>query len=260
MIKTSIRLALFFYMLLLFGYQSLSLAQEEEEKRLNILWKIGEEFTYDITTWNMHLGYSTGHFVGLVDHEVVGKAFLFRTKTEINNLSGELNTSIESELFTQGSGYPGYYTAKYTEGGEVRELAGYLAGITFIFHEREDTLENDFEVNVSPETFICDRQSIPHWNLAFYNVPNIDRDTLHFSVLIPYLKKRAKMRMYRQDNAKIEVMGEEVICRVFFSPRTEEYYYITPERRVARVHLPQQGLNYMLVSIEKKPAEEKQDK
>jgi len=67
------------------------------------------------------------------------------------------------------------------------------------------------------------------------------------------------MRMIRQPDEKIKVMGKDVACKVFFSIRTDEYYYITPERKVARVHLPKQNLYYDLMAIEKKPTEVKKE-
>jgi hypothetical protein len=254
--KMTFHPAIFLFLSLFFLLQSVAAAQEPP-KKLTEFWEIGDEYKYEIKTWNKILGYSSGQFVGMVKHAAVGESFLFRTLTTINDLSGNLVTSIKGEVFTQGSGYPGFYTAEYTEKGQTRKLKGALAGYDFNFIETMDSMESEFKVNISPSTQICDRQTIPHWNLIFFNAPDLERDTIVFSVLIPYLKTRAKMRMIRQPDEKIKVMGKDVACKVFFSIRTDEYYYITPERIVARVHLPKQSLYYDLVAIEKKPTEVK---
>ncbi len=254
--KMTLHPAIFLFLCMIFLLQSLALAQEAPRK-LTEFWEIGDEYKYEIKAWDRILGYSTGQFVGLVRHSTVGESFLFRTVTTIDDLGGNLNTSIKGEVFTQASGFPGFYTAEYTEKGQIRKLKGALSGYDFNFIETIDTVESEFKVNISPTTQICDRQTIPHWNLIFFNAPDLEKDTIVFSVLIPYLKTRAKMRMIRQPDEKITVMGKDVVCKVFFSLRTDEYYYITPERKVARVHLPKQNLYYDLVAIEKKPTEVK---
>jgi len=123
--KTTLYPVIILFISVFFLLQSLAAAQEAPRK-LTEFWEIGDEYKYEIKTWDKILGYSTGQFVGMVKHSVVGESFLFRTVTTINDLSGNLNTSIKGEVFTQGSGFPGFYTAEYYEKGQTRKLKGYL--------------------------------------------------------------------------------------------------------------------------------------
>jgi hypothetical protein len=97
-------------------------------------------------------------------------------------------------------------------------------------------------------------------NLAFFNKEDLEQDTIVFYVLIPYLERRSVMQMVRQPDSKQVVMGEETNCKVFFSLRTDEYYYITPDHHLALVVLPKQNLRYELVAVEKIEPEAKKQK
>jgi hypothetical protein len=259
MTATSIRKMLLIIILATLGFTGIAGAQQDQKKSKGN-WKIGEEFKYEIVLWNQNVGYSTGMFVGPVKHSAIGNALLFRINSVITRPTTQTKIVISSEMFTDGSGHPGFYTAEYIEINQTSSIQGYLEGATFKLKKKIDTTETEFDINISPSTILCDKQSIPQWNIAFNSQPDLDQDTLHFSVLIPYLEKRARMRMIRQPDEKMKVLGQEMTCRVYFSPRTEEYYYITPDKKVARVYLPKQKLNYNLISIEKKPLEYKQDK
>jgi hypothetical protein len=120
----------------------------------------------------------------------------------------------------------------------------------FLFKEQIDTTLERFKVSFSPETIICDRQTIPHWNIAFARIKDLSKDTLVFKVLIPYMKNRVVMTMLRQTDSTIEVMGDSLKCHVFFSLRTDEYYFVSPDRQVVMVDLPKQNLAYRLSAIE----------
>jgi len=98
--KTTLYPVIILFISVFFLLQSLAAAQEAPRK-LTEFWEIGDEYKYEIKTLDKILGYSTGHFVGMVKHSVVGESFLFRTVTTINDLSGNLNTSIKGEVFTQ---------------------------------------------------------------------------------------------------------------------------------------------------------------
>ncbi|HEQ98045.1 MAG TPA: hypothetical protein ENO22_01745 [candidate division Zixibacteria bacterium] len=224
-------------------------------------WEMGTRYIYKISVLDTEVGQSTGTFVGLAKHNTVGNKYLFRTETVVKMLSGEISSKVSSEMFTQGQGYPAFYTAEYIEKTDTINLMGLLTPEGFQFRKMVDTTETSFTVNVSPSTVLCDRQSIPQWNLAFFNKADLERDTIMFYVLIPYLEKRSVMQMVRQPDSKQVVMGEETECRVFFSLRTDEYYYITPDHHVALVVLPKQNLRYELVAVEKvEPEAEKPKK
>jgi hypothetical protein len=234
----------------------------QEGQLLTDFWKIGDKYTYDISTYGTKVGQSTGVFLGPVKHSVVGNKFLFQTETVVGFLNGNVASRVKSDLFTQSRGYPSFYDVTYEEKGDSTQMMGYLDKDGFNFKEKEDTTESEFVINISPSTVLCDRQSIPQWNIAFFNETDLDRDTVVFHVMIPYLKKRAMMLMTRQPDSTLVVMGKKTACRVFFSLRTDEYYYITPDHHVARVTLPKQGLKYELVAIDHVEREKavKQDK
>lgn len=230
------------------------LAAQSNDKGLINYWPIGQGMTYEIDTWGKVLGQSTTTFAGVVNHSVAGNCYLFRTETVVHDLKGDLNSEIKSELFTDVTGKPRFYTVDYIEKGDTTSYQGYLGEYEFIIAEIVDTGVVEYRTNMSPTTVLCDRQSVAQWNLAFYNEGNLDRDEITFSVLIPYLKLRTLMRMERRDDATLKVLGKDVLCKVFYSVRTDEYYYITPQKYVAQIHLPKQGLTYRLTSI--KPAEQ----
>lgn len=222
----------------------------QDEGLLTDFWKIGDKYTYDISAWGTKVGHSTGTFLGPVKHSVVGNKFLFQTETVVGFQKGNVASRVKSDLFTQSRGFPSFYTATYEEKGDSVQVMGYLDRQGFVFKEKQDTTESEFVINISPSTVVCDRQSIPQWNLAFFNETDLDRDTIVVQAMIPYLKKRAVMTMARQPDDTLVVMGKKTPCKVFFSLRTDEYYYITPDRHVALVTLPKQGLKYELVSID----------
>jgi hypothetical protein len=223
-------------------------------------WKIGDEYKYLVTAYNANVGYSTGTFVGAVKHSEIGNAYLFKTETTIGVPGTGVGSKVTSELFTEARGYPMFYQSEYIDKGETRKLMGYQIKSDFDFKETIDTTQTSFQINISPSTVLCDRQCIPQWNIAFFNEPDVDRDTIIFSVLIPYLKTRARMTMIRQADTTLTVLGKETPCRVYYSIRTDEYYFITPDRHVARVTLPKQGLIYELVSVKAVPPPEPMNK
>jgi hypothetical protein len=247
--RTCRRFKILFILTITFVFVSNAFAQPPEE--LVDFWEMGTRYTYKISVLETEVGQSTGTFVGLAKHNTVGNKYLFRTETVVKMLSGEISSKVSSEMFTQGEGYPAFYTAEYIEKTDTTNLMGLLTPEGFQFRKMVDTTETSFTVNVSPSTVLCDRQSIPQWNLAFYNKEDLDTDTIVFYVLIPYLERRSVMQMVRQPDSKQVIMGEETNCKVFFSLRTDEYYYITPDHHVALVVLPKQNLRYELVAIEK---------
>ncbi|MBD3216739.1 MAG: hypothetical protein GF310_00590 [candidate division Zixibacteria bacterium] len=226
---------------------------------LTDFWEMETRYTYSISTWNTEVGKSTGTFAGIAKHASVGNKYLFRTETIVRMLNGDISSKISSELFTDSEGYPSFYTAEYIEKKDTTSLTGVISPEGFQFQKLVDTTESSFTVNSSPTTVLCDKQSIPLWNLAFYNEPDLEADTIIFHVIIPYLEKRAVMTMVRKPDSIQTIMGEEINCKVFFSLRTEEYYYITPDHHVALVSLPKQNLRYELVAVEKVEIEEKKE-
>jgi len=232
---------------ILFMFVSLLNAQDNDNRLLSY-WNIGDKYYYRITMMNVNVGSCVGEFIGKVNHEKAGDCFQFATITKFDP---KFNIQITSNLYTQKNGYPVAYDAKYNEGKSSFSISGFPDEHEFIFREKKDTLTVQEEVNISPLTLLCDKQCIPHWNLAFYNCPDFGQDTIIFNVLIPYLKKRTFIKMFRQEDQKLDVLGIEINCLVYFSPRTDEFYYITPDKKVARVFIPSQEATYNLTAIEK---------
>ncbi len=253
------RITIFLLLISLIPAPILFAQDDTLQQRLIDYWEIGETLEYNVTTWGRDIGYSRAELVGIVDHASLGRALLFKSETVIKRLTGQVSTRIEGELFTQGLGYPGFYVGQYLENNKRRTMQGRIAQEGFVFMERIGESEQEVPINAPPWSFIVDRQTIPHWNLAFFNEDDLDKDTLKLSILIPYLKKRAIMQFAKKPDKQIEVMGETVNCDVFLSIRTDEFYYITPDKRVARVEYPGQGLEYNLVAITKKEQPPKQE-
>jgi len=222
----------------------------QDGELLTDFWKIGDRYNYDISVYGTKVGHTSGTFLGPVKHSVVGNKFLFKTETVIGLQNGGFSSRINSDLFTQSRGFPSFYSVTYEEKGDSTKMMGYLDKADFMFKETKDTVESEFTINVSPSTVVCDKQSVPQWNLAFFNESKLDDDTVYVQAMIPYMKKRALMTMIRQPDDTLTVIGKKTPCRVFFSLRTDEYYYITPDHHVALVTLPKQGLKYELVSID----------
>ena len=258
--KKSCKLALCLFALGLSIILAAPLTAQTKNAKLIDYWPVGQEMTYEIDTWGRVLGHSTTTFVGPVSHSVAGNCYLFRTEVIVHDLKGDINSQSNSELFTDVVGLPRFYTVDYVELGDTTSYQGYLGEYEFVFQEVVDTGVASFTTNMSPTTVLCDKQSVAQWNLAFFNEANLDVDEITFSVLIPYLKLRTLMKMERRDDATIKVLGKDVLCKVFYSLRTDEYYYITPQKYVAQIHLPKQGLTYKLKSIKQTAQPESTEK
>lgn len=222
----------------------------QEEGLLTDFWKMGDRYIYDISVYGTNVGHTSSTFLGPVKHSVVGNKFLFQTETVVGLQNSNVSSRISSDLFTQSRGYPSFYSVTYVEKGDSIKMMGYLDRQGFQFKETKDAVDSEFVINVSPTTVLCDKQSVPQWNLAFFNEHELDRDTIVVYAMIPYLKTRALMSMARQNDTTLVVLGKKTPCKVFFSLRTDEYYYITPDHHVALVTLPKQGLDYRLAAID----------
>ena len=174
----SIIIALFI-LIIIFVFASNVFAQPPEE--LVDFWEMGTRYTYEISVLETEVGQSTGTFVGLAKHNTVGNKYLFRTETVVRMLSGEISSKVSSEMFTQSEGYPAFYTAEYIEKTDTTNLMGLLTPEGFQFRKMIDTTETNFTVNVSPSTVLCDRQSIPQWNLAFFNKEDAQQCLIHMT-------------------------------------------------------------------------------
>ena len=224
-------------------------ADAEKQDDLANYWKPGERLIYEVTFAGRTIGSAVGEFVGKVKHGTVGSRYLIDCRTDISVLNLTSDYSVSSQMYTSDEGRPVYYEVNYVEKGDERSMDGVHGMGEFLFKEFSDTGEARFRVSYSPESVLCDRQTIPHWNVAFSHVKNMTVDTLVFKVMIPYLKKRVVMKMARHPDTTLVIMEDSIKCHTYFSLRTDEYYYVTPDRRVVMVDFPKQNLIYKLKEI-----------
>lgn len=224
-------------------------AGAEKQDDLSNYWKPGERLIYEITFAGRTIGSAVGEFVGKVKHATVGDKYLIECNTDISVLNLTSDYSVSSQMYTSDEGRPLYYEVNYVEKSDERSMEGVHGMGEFLFKEFSDTGEARFRVSYSPESVLCDRQTIPHWNVAFSHLKDMSVDTLVFKVMIPYLKKRVVMKMARHPDTTLVIMEDSIECHTYFSLRTDEYYYVTPDKRVVMVELPRQNLVYKLKDV-----------
>jgi hypothetical protein len=207
-------------------------------------WQEGETRTYHFRMGIRSLGTHTARFVEAKEAPGIGVICLFEmdVNLDMTSVGHDFKTERACSLFCSAAGFPLRYVVDYRVGTTASSIDAVIQRGVFRGSADGIGLDSTFEINIPPETYLCDNDFIAQWQMVFADIDLQPGDTHTVDILIPEDMRRVPISLVVIGTEPVAVGNESVLCTVVSAERINYRFYVGPDRKIHRVVEPRQGL------------------